>query len=289
MKIAAVQIAFHPDPDRMRARAAQFLEAARARGAGIACLPELAFHPWFPREPGAEPSPVAEPLDGPLAAWAAETARSLGIALILPFCERAGDGIYHNSALVIDAQGRRQGLYRKVHLPDIPGWHERRAFAPGNLGFPVFEVAGFRFGVQLGWDHFFPEGYRCLALAGAQAVFAPTAAAYASRERWLAMGVSHAVANGIYVVRVNRVGSEDGLDFYGHSHVVRPDGDLAAEPLDMAEGVLLAEVDPAVVEWARRTWPFLADRRPRQYAAVAGVGWPRQPEELPDGAEEETP
>ncbi|WP_025324236.1 nitrilase-related carbon-nitrogen hydrolase [Deferrisoma camini] len=287
MKIAAVQVVHQPEPERVRARVEQFLQAARARGAEIACLPELALHPWFPRDASADPSAHAQPASGPLAAWASEVARKIGIAVVLPFCERRAEGVYHNSALVVDAGGRVRGLYRKIHLPDIPGWAERRLFAPGDLGFPVFDLGGLKVGVQLGWDQFFPEGFRCLALAGAQVVFVPTAAAYASQERWLAMGVSHAVTNGCYLVRVNRVGSEDGLDFYGHSYVVRPDGDLAAEPLGMAEGVLLAEVDPSTVEWARRTWPFLADRRPRQYAAVAGVVWPESPRALPDPAEEE--
>ena len=284
MKIAAIQVSGATGDGRARKKVEQYLEAAHARGARIACLPELACHPWFPRDPTTDLAAVAEPADGPAARWAMDTARRIGIAVVLPFCERALEGVYHNSALVVDARGEPVGVYRKVHLPDIPFWAERRLFAPGDLGFPVFTVEGMRLGIQLGWDHFFPEGFRCLALAGAQVVFVPTAAAFASQERWLAMGVSHAIANGMYVVRVNRVGSEPGLDFYGHSFVVRPDGDLAAEPLGMAEGVLLAEIDPAAVEWVRRTWPFLADRRPRQYAAVAGVGWPRDPGTLPEGS-----
>jgi N-carbamoylputrescine amidase len=160
-----------------------------------------------------------------------------------------------------------------VHVPDIPLWAERHYFSPGDLGFPVFEVDGIRLGVQVCWDHFFPEGFRCLALGGAQVVFVPTAAAFASQERWLGMAVSHAIANGFFLLRVNRVGKETQQDFYGGSFCVRPDGDLAVEPIGMNEGILLTECDLGEVERARKVWPFLKDRRPREYAAVVGIPW----------------
>ncbi len=273
VKVAAVQVAATDDPDRNRSKVLRHLETAAERGARVVCFPELAPCPWLPREAGSDPAPWAEPLDGPLVEAVAGAAARLGVAVVLPFVERAAPGVYHNSAVVVDSGGERAGLYRKVHLPDIPLWAERRMFAPGDLGFPVFEVEGLRIGIQLGWDNFFPEGFRCLALAGAEAVFVPTAAAFASQERWLAVAVSHAVTNGLYVVRANRVGNEPGLDFYGHSFVVRPDGDLAAEPTGISEGMLFAELDPAGVAEARRTWPYLADRRPREYLRVVGARW----------------
>jgi len=172
------------------------------------------------------------------------------------------------------------GVYRKIHLPDIPNWREKAHFCPGDRGFPVQRVDGVRIGVQIGWDNFFPEGFRCLALAGAQVVFLPTAAAFASQERWLAMAVSHAVANGLFVVRVNRVGSEAGLDFYGGSFAVRPDGELCTHPLGVAEGALVVDCELTDVERARLAWPFLGDRRPRQYARVVGIEW--GPDLLPE-------
>ncbi|MHB8764830.1 MAG: carbon-nitrogen hydrolase family protein [Deferrisomatales bacterium] len=279
VKVAAIQISASADMERNLGKAAQYLEAAAHRGVRIACFPELFCHPWFPRDGGSAGAERAPALDGDQVDAFLALSRRTGVAAVYPYCERADEGVYHNSALVVDAHGRRVGLYRKVHLPQLRQWEEKRWFAPGNLGFPVFEVEGLRLGVQLGWDNFFPEGFRCLALAGAQAVFLPTAAAFASQERWLAMAVSHAVANGLYVVRVNRVGSEDGLDFYGESFAVRPDGELTAEPIGRGEGVLLLDCDPAEADRARVTWPYLRDRRPRQYARVAGIDW--GPELLP--------
>jgi len=282
VKVAAIQVAASTDVERNLRKAAQYLEVAAGRGARIACLPELFSTPWFPREASAAHD-LAEAVDGHLLAEIASLATRLGVAIVCPFFERSGPGVYHNAAVLVDAQGKLAGHYRKVHVPQIPLWEERQHFAPGDLGFPVSSVDGVRVGVQLGWDNFFPEGFRALALAGAQIIFLPTAAAFASQERWLAMAVSHAVANGVYVVRVNRVGSDHGLDFYGQSFVVRPDGELAAEPIGIGEGVLVADCHLDAVELARRTWPFLQDRRPRQYAAVAGIEWGPNllPEDVP--------
>jgi N-carbamoylputrescine amidase len=285
VKVAAIQVSTSQDPDRSLKKAAEYLKAAAQRGAEIACFPEMFGLPWFPQETREDSSALAQPVDGPWVSAICRLAQDAGVAVICPFFERDGDGVYHNSAVVVDSGGRKVGLYRKVHLPHIPHWREKDHFYPGDLGFPVIEVGGVRLGVQIGWDNFFPEGFRCLALAGAQLVFVPTAAAFASRERWLAMAVSHAVANGMFVLRVNRVGSEAGLDFYGNSFAVRPDGELCSEPMGMKEGVLVVGCDLAEVERARRAWPFLKDRRPRQYARVAGIEW--GPDLLPtDGAEQ---
>lgn len=273
LKLAAIQVSATSDPERNLRKAAQFLEAAAQRGARIACFPELFSLPWFPAAQDDGAFVLAESADGPLAEGVARLAREHKIAVVCPFFERAGEGRYYNSALVLDARGERVGLYRKVHVPDLPLWEERHYFSPGDRGFPVFEVEGLKVGVQICWDNFFPEGFRCLALAGAQVVFLPTAAAFASQERWLAMAVSHAVANGLYVVRVNRVGKEAHQDFYGHSFCVKPDGELASEPIGRNEGVLLVDVDPRELERARRTWPFLKDRRPREYASLVGIEW----------------
>jgi N-carbamoylputrescine amidase len=268
-RIAAVQVSASGDVERNRKKAVRYLEAAAERGAGLVCFPELFGTPWFLSAAVPDPGPHAEDVDGPLLTLLAEHCRRLGVAAVCPFAERLADGAVANSAAVIDRAGVLQGVYRKVHLPELEGWREKTAFHPGDAGFPVFELGGLRVGIQLGWDLFFPEGFRALAVAGAQVVLVPSAAAYASQERWLAMAVSHAVANGMYVVRVNRVGSEAGLDFYGHTFAVRPDGELSAPPIELGEGLLLADCDPQEVAEARRTWPFLTDRRPGQYASLA--------------------
>ena len=267
-RIAAVQVSASGDVERNRKKAVRYLEAAAERGAELVCFPELFSTPWFLAEAASDPRGLAEGTDGPLLALLAEHCGRLGVAVVCPFAERLADGAVANSAAVIDRTGALQGVYRKVHLPELDGWREKTAFHPGDGGFPVFELGGLRVGVQLGWDLFFPEGFRALAVAGAQVVLVPSAAAYASQERWLAMAVSHAVANGMYVVRVNRVGSEAGLDFYGHTFAVRPDGELSSPPIELGEGLLLADCDPAEVAAARRTWPFLENRRPGQYGSL---------------------
>jgi N-carbamoylputrescine amidase len=273
VKLAAIQVSATPEMDRNLRKAGQLLEAAAKRGARIACFPELFTLPWFPREKREDHFALSQPADGPLLAEMSRMAESFAIGVVCPFFERSSEGVYYNSAAVFDSRGRRVGLYRKVHVPEIPLWEERYYFSPGDLGFPVFDLEGVRVGVQICWDHFFPEGFRCLALSGAQAVFVPSAAAFASQERWLAMGVSHAIANGFFLVRVNRVGKEPQQDFYGGSFCVKPDGDLAAEPIGLNEGILLTECDLGEVERARRTWPFLKDRRPREYATLVGIPW----------------
>ena len=270
-KVAGIQVSASEDIERNRKKAVRYLEVAAERGATLACFPELFCSPWFLHDASATVHDLAEDLDGPLVSTVAEHCGRLGLAAVCPFFERLGDGGYANSAVAIDAAGCAAGVYRKVHLPELPGWREKSCFAPGDGGFPVFELGGLRVGVQLGWDTFFPEGFRVLALAGAEVVLVPSAAAYASQERWLAMAVSHAVANGMYIVRINRVGSEAELDFYGHTFAVRPDGELSAAPIELGEGLLMVDCDPAAVISARRTWPFLQDRQPTQYGSVTAA------------------
>jgi len=240
-RVAAVQVSASGDAGRNRKKAVRYLEVAAERGAALVCFPELFASPWFLAETDAAAGPRAEGVDGPLITLLAEHCGRLGVGAVCPFAERLPGGGVANSAAVIDRAGALQGVYRKVHLPELDGWREKTAFQPGDARFPVFELGGLRVGVQLGWDLFFPEGFRSLTVAGAQVVLVPSAAAYASQERWLAMAVSHAVANGIYVVRVNRVGSEAGLDFYGHTFAVRPDGELSAPQIEMGEGLLLVD------------------------------------------------
>lgn len=268
LKVAAVQLTVGSDTARTLKKAEQYVMAASDKGAKIICFSQLFAWPWFPGEKADEPFETAEELGGPVTGRVAEIAAKYCVSIICPFFERGEGGKFYNSAAVFDSEGKTVGVYRKVHLPALKGWEEKHYFTPGDTGFPVFEVEGVKLGIQLCWDNFFPEGFRALAKGGAQLVFVPTAAAYDSQERWLAMSVSHAIANGLYVVRVNRAGSEAGLDFYGKSFCVRPDGELVAQPLEMNEGVLLGEFDPELVKATRAAWPFESDRRPEEYGAV---------------------
>lgn len=267
-KIAAIQLGYQGDRERALKKAGQFVEAAAAKGARIACFPELFAHPWFPIDTSDESFAHAEPLGGPVTTCVSELAAKHQLAIACPFFERSSEGPHYNSVAMFDKNGQCAGIYRKVHVPSLRCWEERHFFQSGSE-FPVFDIDGAKVGVQICWDNFFPEGFRALALAGAEIVLLPTAAAFASAERWLAMAVSHAVANGMFVVRVNRVGKEMGLDFYGQSFCVKPDGELAAEPLGLTDGLLLVDCDTAEVRMARRTWPFFADRKPALYSSLS--------------------
>jgi N-carbamoylputrescine amidase len=166
---------------------------------------------------------------------------------------------------VLGPDGKLLGKYRKVHVPEIPLWEEKFYFRPGDLGFPVFESQGLRFGVQLCWDNLFPEGTRLLALGGAELVFAPNAAAFASTRKWETVLAANAIVNNIYVFRVNRVGREESQDFYGRSCCFDPEGDFLMPPSGLHDGVILAEIDPMAVRAVRAEWNFLRDRRPEAY------------------------
>jgi N-carbamoylputrescine amidase len=174
--------------------------------------------------------------------------------------------------VVFDTDGSRAGVYQKTHIPDIPGWREKFYFSPGESGFPVFDTACGRIGVQLCWDNFFPEGSRALALAGAEIILAPTAAAYASQERWFHVISANAFVNNVFVFRVNRVGHDHGLDFYGHSFCVNPYGELIADPVGMQESIVLADADLSMVEKVREESGLFRDRRASLYKALSKNG-----------------
>jgi len=217
VKIAAVQFTATDDVERNLRKADQLVEVAAGKGARLVCFSELFASPWFPAERNQEAFALAEPLGGRVTGEMARTAARHNVGVVCPFFERDVSGRHYNSAALFDARGETAGLYRKVHVPELKHWEEKFYFTPGDKGFPLFDFEGLKVGVQICWDNFFPEGFRALALAGADLVVVPTAAAFASQERWLAMGVSHAISNGLYVLRVNRVGKEAGLDFYGQS------------------------------------------------------------------------
>ncbi len=243
-------------------------ELAAGKGAQIICFQELFNTNWFPKDIDEKNFLLAEELNGPTLRAMKGLAKEKKVVLICPFFERDGDK-YFNTAAVIDQEGEIVGTYRKVHIPQIPLWEERAYFATGGKGFPVFDLGLAKIGIQICWDNFFPEGTRALALQGAQIVFAPTAAAFASQQRWLKVMAGNAIVNGLFILRVNRVGSEPKQDFYGMSFCLSPEGDLVDEPSGLQEGILLVEVDLEAVSRARKEWPFLKDRRPEVYTPLA--------------------
>jgi N-carbamoylputrescine amidase len=204
--------------------------------------------------------------------------------VIAPVFERRAAGLYHNSAAIIDANGELAGVYRKMHIPDDPAYYEKFYFTPGDLGFPSFETRAGRIATLICWDQWYPEGARLAALGGALVIFYPTAIGWhphekqqqgaAQRDAWRTIQRSHAIANGVYVAAVNRVGheklngAEPGIEFWGSSFVADPFGIVVAEASAHREELLLARVDPGRIEEVRRNWPFLRDRRMDAYQGV---------------------
>lgn len=279
IKVAGVQVASTQDVQHNLERAMESAEIAVENGAKIICFPELFTLPWFPVSIDNQAFELAEPLSGPTVTQARKAAKKWGVHLIVPLFEDTGNGVYYNSTVVLNAQGDVDGLYRKVHVPHIPGWEEKSYFAPGNMGFPVFKALGLTFGIQICWDNFFPEGTRALALAGAKLIFCPTANTAANTDLWQQAICNNAFVNGCYVVRVNRVGTDGDHQFAGASFCAAPTGDLLEEPMGEVEGVGLWTIDLQAVDFVRREWPFLRDRRPGQYLKLAGLKVVKTPKE----------
>ncbi len=269
IKLAGIQISCSEEKERNIEKAIQFAKIAIEKGAHILCFQELFSTHWFPREMDKRHFLLAETTEGPTILRMKRLAKEFEVVLICPIFEEGEEGRYYNSAVVIDADGETLGCYRKIHIPQIPLWEEKFYFSPGNLGFPVFKTKFAVIGVQICWDNFFPEGSRILALKGAQIIFSPTAAAFASQRKWETMISSHAISNGLYMFRVNRVGSEEKQDFYGRSFCVSPEGEFLDKPTGMKEAIALIEIDLKKIEKVRREWPFFKDRRPEVYQEIS--------------------
>jgi N-carbamoylputrescine amidase len=283
-RVGLVQMAMTGDPAENLARAeARVREAARA-GAQVVCLPELFRTPYPCQREDPALFALAEPVPGPSTEALGRAARETGCVVIAPVFERRAPGLYHNSAAVLDADGRLLGVYRKMHIPDDPLFYEKYYFAPGDLGFPCFDTRVGRLGTLICWDQWYPEGARLTALGGACVLFYPTAIGWHPHEKarsgpaqlaaWQTVQRGHAIANGVYVAAVNRVGferpapGEPGLEFWGGSFLCDPFGVVLAEAKGDAEEILLGEVDLARIEEVRRNWPFLRDRRIDAYAGL---------------------
>lgn len=267
IKLAGVQISCSEDKERNIEKAIAFARIAIEHGAHFICFQELFTTHWFPKEMNQDWFALAEPIPGPTLMKLQKIAMDSEVVIICPIFEKAGQTFY-NSAVVIDAGGGILGTYRKVHVPQIPLWEERYYFSPGNLGFPIFRTRYAVVGVQICWDNFFPEGSRVLALKGAQLIFSPTAAAFASQEKWRTAISSNAMMNGVFILRVNRVGSEEKQDFYGKSFCVSPEGELVDKPSGMKEGIVLVDIDLKQIDRVRKEWPFLKDRKPEAYQEI---------------------
>jgi N-carbamoylputrescine amidase len=266
LTVAGVQLECGPDRDANFAKALGLVRIAVDRGARIVCFAECFAWPWFPRKAAEEQRKLAVPIPGPYTEALQLLAEETGAVLVAPMFETADDSAHYNTTAVIDANGHILGIYRKNHIPELTNYQERFYFRPGNLGFPVFKTRYGVIGVQICWDNFFPEGARALALKGAQLLFCPTACSSpGSVAKWERAIVGHAVYNSVYAFRVNRIGTEGTMTFYGKSFCVDPNGDFVTEPSGVNEGVVLADLDLERIKLTRDDWTFFHDRRPEIY------------------------
>lgn len=278
VKVGLIQMSTTTDPSANLSKAVERAEAAAKKGAQIVCLQELFRSRYFCQSEDQRNFKLAEAIPGPTTDVLGAVAREKEIVIVASLFERRSAGIYHNTAVIIDADGAIAGTYRKMHIPDDPLYYEKFYFTPGDLGFPSFQTRYAKIAALVCWDQWFPEGARSAALAGAQILFYPTAigwipnepraVAQTQRNAWELIQRSHAVANGVFVASVNRVGREGKIKFWGHSFVAGPFGEIVAHANGEREEILLAECDLGKIEETRQSWPFLRDRRIDAYGSL---------------------
>jgi beta-ureidopropionase len=267
VRIAGIQFRCGKDAEANLRKATEMANLAVERGARLVAFPQMSVLPWFAFESNKENFRHAEPLDGPtVSAFRSFSKRHRAVTVCSVF-ERDGEE-YYNTAVVIEDDGRVLGRYRKVHIPQIPLWEERTYFKAGDQGFPVFQTSCARIGIQVCWDNFFPEGTRILALRGAQIVIAPTASAFASQKRWERMICANAIANNLFILRVNRVGKEERQQFYGRTFCASPFGELVGSRAGSEDAIVFADIDLNEVAETRKIWAFFKDRRPDLYGEL---------------------
>jgi N-carbamoylputrescine amidase len=278
VNVALVQMRCTDDPAaNLRTAVGRIAEAAQ-QGAQIVCLQELFRLRYFCQTENAALFDLAEPIPGPSTDALGRVAAATGAVIVGSLFERRAPGLYHNTAVVIDADGALRGRYRKMHIPDDPLYYEKFYFTPGDLGFESFPVRGAHVGALVCWDQWFPEAARLTALAGAQILFYPTAIGWHLRERaelgpaqhdaWEVIQRSHAIANGVFVAVTNRVGREGDLEFWGASFIADPFGRVLARASHDHEEILMARCDLGLIDETRRNWPFLRDRRIDAYGGL---------------------
>jgi len=278
MILALIQQSCTSNPDENRARLATNIAEVASRGAELVVLQELHNTPYFCQVESVDNFDLAEPIPGPSTDFFGALARQHNVVLVTSLFERRAPGLYHNTAVVFERDGSIAGMHRKMHIPDDPAYYEKFYFTPGDLGFHPIHTSVGKLGVQVCWDQWYPEGARLMALAGADILIYPTAIGYESsdspeeqarqRQAWQLVQRGHAVANGLPVVAVNRVGHEPdpsgqtrGIQFWGSSFVAGPQGELLAEASQSEPENLIVDIDLRRSEQVRRWWPFLRDRR----------------------------
>jgi N-carbamoylputrescine amidase len=288
-QVGLVQLSCSPDPDANLEKAVQRVREAGRNGAQIVCLPELFRTQYFCQREDTALFDLAETIPGPTTEAMSKVAAEAKITVVASIFEKRTRGLYHNTAVLIGPDGAIKGLYRKMHIPDDPLYYEKYYFTPGDLGFKAFDTEVGRIGTLVCWDQWYPEGARLTALQGAQILFYPTAIGWhpaekeqygaAQHDAWRTIQRAHAIANGVFVAVVNRVGHETGnirgneapgagLEFWGGSFLADPFGRVLAEASHDREEILCAEVNLREIDEIRRNWPFLRDRRIDSYSGI---------------------
>ena len=297
-RVGVVQMSCSPDPDANLDKAADRVREAARGGASIVCLPELFRAQYFCQREDIALFDLAEPIPGPSTERLAAVAREEKVVVVASLFERRAAGLYHNTVAMLESDGSLKGIYRKMHIPDDPLYYEKFYFTPGDLGFKAFDTSIGSVGALICWDQWYPEAARITALKGAEVLFYPTAIGWhpaekeplgqAQYEAWQTIQRAHAIANGVYVAAVNRVGHEQGdvrgnrapgvgLEFWGGSFIADPFGRVLAQAPYDSEAILIEEVDLKVLEDTRRNWPFLRDRRIDFYPPIASRFLDEQP------------
>jgi N-carbamoylputrescine amidase len=282
-KVALVQMRCEPEPEKNLATAIARIRDAARQGAQIVCLPELFRSQYFCQSEDHANFALAEAIPGPTTDSLGKLAAELKVVIIASLFEKRGAGVYHNTAAIIDADGKLLGRYRKMHIPDDPLYHEKFYFTPGDLGFQNWPTSHGNIGVCVCWDQWYPEAARLTALRGAEILFYPTAIGWhpgekerygaAQHSAWETIQRSHAIANGCFVAVANRVGHErpvggDGIEFWGQSFVVAPSGEIIAKGSVDKEELVIADIEWKLVDEHRTHWPFLRDRRIDAYSDI---------------------
>ncbi len=287
--VALVQMSCGPEPADNLKKALDRVADAAKRGAQVVCLPELFQTQYFCQREDTALFDLAEPIPGPSTQKLSAVARDNHVVLVASLFEKRAPGLYHNTAAIFDSDGNLEGIYRKMHIPDDPLYYEKYYFTPGDLGYRTFDTSVGKLGALVCWDQWYPEGARLTALQGASLLFDPTAIGWhpaekaefgvAQHDAWRTIQRAHAIANGVYVGVVNRVGHETGnirgnsasgagLEFWGGSFLCDPFGRVLAEGSHDREEILMGEIDLRHMEDIRRNWPFLRDRRIDSYAPI---------------------
>ena len=282
--VGLVQMALSKNPKENLDKAVSKIEEAAKSGADVVCLPELFRSQYFCQVEDTKNFDLAETIPGPSTKIISKIAKDKNVVVIAPLFERRSAGVYHNSVVVIDSTGEILGTYRKMHIPDDPGYYEKFYFAPGDLGYKTFNTNFGKIGTLICWDQWYPEAARLTSLLGASIIFYPTAIGWHPSEKekvgkkqydsWLTVQRGHAIANGVYVAAVNRVGLEKpednsaGIEFWGQSFICDPQGVILAQASANEEELITAEVDLERLEGVRRNWPFFRDRRIDSYDGI---------------------